>query len=180
MDRDLDTADLSAKRGDLASKLVLGVVLVVTLSVVVGSWLATRPAAEPAKPGARRIEWIGIPQVALAEAQGKGKPLLVRFVAQWCGVCTRMERDTFPNADVIAAVNERFVPLSVDVTSPNGPNSPFAARYEIEYLPTLLVLTPDGREIARSSGLMQPHELVQWLAEALAPGPRHSVGGVTG
>lgn len=164
VDWQTDTTDVNAQRGDLASKLVLAVVLLIAFGIFGASWLARRPAPQNTPATASHLAWIQYPQVALVQGQKKARPLLVRFVAPWCGVCTRMEREIFSRPDVIAAIDQSFVPLSVDVT--RSSNGPFANRYEIQYLPTLLVLTPDGREIARSSGMMTGPELLQWLSDS--------------
>jgi len=149
-------------RGDLVSTLALVLVLLVAIGVVIASLLPAQPA--PAGSSGRpAISWINEPEAALTRAKQSNKPLLVRFVAQWCGVCRRLERNTLSDPQVAAAVNDTFIPLSIDLPDPGGQGGRFATQYMVQYVPTLLMLDPSGQEIARASGMMSPPEFLQWL-----------------
>lgn len=57
-------------------------------------------------------------ETALAEAQSAGRPVMIDFTADWCVSCAEMEKYTFPNPNVIAAL-EPFSLLRADVTANN-------------------------------------------------------------
>src|SRR5262245_17096346 len=83
---------------------------------------------------------------ALAEARALGRGLVVDFWAEWCDACWRFERETYAVPELRRAMQERFVPLRIDVTEETFENREQLQRYAIVKLPTVLVLDSRGRE----------------------------------
>lgn len=93
---------------------------------------------------------------AAALARERGLPLLLHFTADWCGYCRLMERQVFSRdawkswaatGVVVAAV---ALPASADDPVPDSVRD-LAVRYGIEGVPTYVLLSTNGVELARWS-----------------------------
>jgi len=73
---------------------------------------------------------------------------------------------TYPEPSVADAINERFVPIQVNVREESG--KPFIERYYHVWTPDLRVLTPDGVELYRWNGYLPPSEFLPQLLAAQA------------
>lgn len=84
-------------------------------------------------------------------------PILVDFWADWCGPChaltPHLERAL---ADLGGRV--RLAKIEVD----EGDNMKLAGAYRLRGFPTV-VLFRDGEEVARFSGAMSRHRILDWL-----------------
>lgn len=83
-------------------------------------------------------------------------PVLVDLWAPWCGPC-RMVTPILEDLARQRAGKLKVVKVDVD-DSPQ-----IAARYQVQGIPTLLLLN-DGRLTARQTGALPAHALTQWLA----------------
>jgi len=91
----------------------------------------------------------------------KGAAVLVDVWAPWCGPCRSM-------APQFAAVASRLEP-DVRLLKLNSEAEPrAAAELRVSGIPALLLFR-DGREIARTAGLMNADQIVAWTRQALAP-----------
>jgi thioredoxin 2 len=87
-------------------------------------------------------------------------PLLVDFWAAWCGPCRAMA-PIFEQA--AAQLEPEFRLVKIDTEA--APE--LAARFSIRSIPTLMIVH-HGREIARTAGVMQLNQLVQWARQNAA------------
>ena len=72
--------------------------------MIAGSARATEPTP---------ISWRDDYGGALEEARATNRLVWIQFTGPWCPNCLRMERDSFPDADVIEHAQRSFVPLKL-------------------------------------------------------------------
>jgi thiol:disulfide interchange protein len=87
-------------------------------------------------------------------------PLLIYFGARWCGACKIMERTTFTDDSVSAALTE-FRYLKIDVED----DAETATAFNISAVPTLIVLDAEGSELYRYVGPLTAYEMLLVLDE---------------
>jgi uncharacterized protein YyaL (SSP411 family) len=109
------------------------------------------------------IHWRQWGQASFSEAKRLQKPVLLSLSAVWCHWCHVMDETTYSEKDVIAYLNEHFIPVRVD--SDMRPD--IDSLYNQGGWPSTLVLTPSG-DIVRGGTYVPPEDMVSWLKEGLA------------
>ena len=135
---------------------------------------STTVPATPPRAAAAGSQWVDY-GTGLSRAKSEGVPMLVDFYATWCGPCKMMERGTFHDPSVVRGLS-RVVTARVDSEEEESRGGyrgvDLAQRFAIEAYPTLVLVSPDGREIARHTGYADPRSLLYWLDRSLAAVPR--------
>jgi thiol:disulfide interchange protein DsbD len=114
-----------------------------------------------------RIQWFDEEAKALAESRRTGKPVLLVASAEWCAACRLLERKTWSDARVVAAVRARFIPLRADLTAEGAETDALMKGYGVQELPTVLVcLAQDCAtgKARRAEGYLPPAEMLSFLA----------------
>ncbi len=108
---------------------------------------------------------------AVASASAAGRPLLLDFYADWCTSCKEMERYTFSDPAVRAALHS-VVLLRADVTANDAADQALLHRFAIFGPPTIALYNRAGKEQAayRVVGYMQAPAFKAVLQQALAAG----------
>jgi len=144
-----------------ARKLAKGVGLLAALygaALLVGALAGARDPLQPlgtlqagatnrtaTAPVFRRIKSITDLEQAVAAAGQAGKPVMLDFYADWCASCIEMERYTFSNPAVQAALSG-VVLLQADVTANDAEDQALLRRFGIFGPPGILFFGADGRE----------------------------------
>jgi thiol-disulfide isomerase/thioredoxin len=131
--------------------------------------LAAAPGDSPAPPLVA-IQWEKKFDEALKKARRAGKPLVVDFWAEWCGWCHRLDRTTYADPAVIRRAQE-FVAVKVN-TEGSRRELQVSAKYGVRSLPTILFLSPQGRQLFRVNGYQGPGQFPRTLDVARQVGGR--------
>ncbi|MDA8363151.1 MAG: protein-disulfide reductase DsbD [Gammaproteobacteria bacterium] len=121
---------------------------------------------------------------ALAEARAQNKPVVLDFYATWCVDCVQLERGTFSNSRVRAALHP-FVTLQADVTNTDAATLALKQRFGVLGPPAVLWFAPDGKEMKRLRfyGYRSPNRFLDTVrraeAEISGKGPGPSQTGAT-
>jgi thioredoxin-like negative regulator of GroEL len=123
---------------------------------------AAREAPPPPPP---TIKWERNFDEALKKARKAGKPVVVDFWADWCGWCHRLDKTTYADPWV-ARKAQSFVAVKVN-TEGSRKELEVAMRYQVTSLPTIVFLSPEGRQLFRLNGYQGPGQFPRTLETAL-------------
>jgi thiol:disulfide interchange protein DsbD len=106
---------------------------------------------------------------AVSQAATAGKPTMLDFYADWCVECIRMERNTFPDADVQGLLAQ-MQPLQADVTAHDETDQALMAEFRVIGPPAILFFDRSGSELEahRLVGYFTPEEFADHLRKVLA------------
>jgi thioredoxin-related protein len=132
-------------------------------------------AAAHAKPGdlpSKNVAWLVAAadadvDRAFAQAKGQNKPVLLYWGATWCPPCNQLKATLFNRQD-FAAQSKHFVAVFVDGDRPAAQK--LGARFKVGGYPTLVLFTPEGREITRLPGEADAPQVMSLLEAGLAGG----------
>jgi len=92
-------------------------------------------------------DWIRDEAKALEVAARSGKPLVLVLHSEGCGSCEQFFGTTIPDLNV-RALRDRFEWAAVEPKKVPGEER----RHRVELYPTILLMSPEGREMARAEG----------------------------
>ena len=122
--------------------------------------------SDPPKSGPDKVPWRHAQTKAEISVNTTGKPMLIFFTADWCGPCTLLKQTTFADASVAEKIQTGFVPMKVDLTDQNGPEQLLAHTWDVRAIPTMIIVSPAGKEVSRQQGVLDVQEMTTWLATA--------------
>lgn len=80
---------------------------------------------------------------AKMKAKLEGKMLFLDFYASWCSPCKWMDETTFRDQRVLDILNEKYVAIKVNIDDFEGYE--LKSKFDIRFLPTILIFNPDGK-----------------------------------
>jgi len=120
-----------------------------TFLLALGLALIQAPAAE--------LAWLTDLAKAQATAKAEKKLVLIDFTgSNWCPPCKMLERDVFRTPEFAAYARKNLVLVKADFPKPNNlpkpqreANDKLAARFSVEFFPTVVLLDGEGKEVGR-------------------------------
>lgn len=150
---------VQAIRSIKAKSLFFAGSLLILTSSCTGQGNKERTATTEKVESATEISFIeGNWDEALKQAAAQKKMIFVDAYATWCGPCKLLKQKTFTDKAAADYFNSHFVNLSLDVEKGQGPD--LAAQWNIQGLPTLMILDPSGKLIAQSVGYIGAQDLI--------------------
>src|SRR6202000_1744510 len=107
--------------------------------------------------------WSEWSDATFERAAKEKKFVIVSLQSWWCPWCHAMNRDTWSNADVRAALKDHFIPVYVDQDS----RPDVSQRYDRWGWPATIIFGPDGNEIVKLRGYYSPKFLIPVLQETI-------------
>ena len=146
-----------------------GAMLLGATALVASLLIQPAPANAAAPSSAQRIDWqmassdVEVDK-AFALARRDGKPVFLYWGAVWCPPCNQVKATLFSRPD-FAERSRAFVPVYVDGDKPGAQK--VAARFKVQGYPTMIVFKPDGTEITRLPGEVDPERYLLTLSAGL-------------
>ena len=108
-----------------------------------------------------------------SRATAEKRFVILDLEAVWCHWCHVMEKTTYADPEVTELLASKYIPVRVDQDA----NPDLSSRYGDWGWPATIVFAPDGTEIAKIRGYIEP-ERMQALLKAIIddPSPGPSVG----
>lgn len=105
------------------------------------------------------IAWQPHDNGAFAQAAKEKKFLILDLEAVWCHWCHVMDAKTYADPKVADYIKQHFIPLKAD----HDARPDLAERYRDWGWPATIVFAPDGTEIVKRAGYIDPESMLQLL-----------------
>ncbi len=120
----------------------------------------------------------------LAEAEAKGKGLVIVFEQIGCGACKRLHEVNFARPDLVATITANFDVLQInmygdmEVTDFDGEvlsEGAYAQKMRINFSPTTVFFGADGKEVFRLPGYFKPFYYQRGFEYVMDRGPQRNI-----
>lgn len=101
-------------------------------------------------------------ETALKTAKAEKQYVLVDFYTTWCGPCKQLDKETYSDATVLDFMKD-MIPVKLD--SEKGEGIEISKQFGVGFWPTIMLIDPDGKEIDRIVGFIEPAEFIQTVGE---------------
>ena len=103
------------------------------------------------------VDWAQDYKSALARAAKEKKLVMMDLYADWCGPCRMLDKTTFANSDVQAALSNGFVAVKINIEA-NRENQELASRFGTSAIPHIVFVDPAGKKVSEIIGYYPPDE----------------------
>ncbi len=147
------------------------------IAVAAGWWLL--PAR--AQPAETAIKWQPYDAGQVRQAVAQGRPVLLKFTADWCTNCKIVERRVYHDAQVTSLIREKNVlAIKADTTLIDYPATADLKQVygEVGNVPVSIVLLPDGTQ-EKLRGIFDKEQLIGILKRSPETGEQNGKREVT-
>jgi len=130
--------------------------LILTTSVI-ASWLISTKIH--ASSNNSPLIWQDWSSEIFAQAKRENKFIILDLEAVWCHWCHVMDQKTYANPKVIKLLKEKYITVKVDQDS----RPDLATRYQDYGWPATIFFAPDGTEIVKRAGYINPQAMTKLL-----------------
>ena len=133
----------------------------------------TGKGVSPNDKEAEKIVWLSFDEgLALLKKESNDKHMFIDITASWCGWCKRMEKEAFSDPQVIATINEFFVPVKlwsdsqkmIDIDGYKISEENLArTEFNVRGVPVFWFISPDKVKI----GPLRGYQTTERMAKAL-------------
>lgn len=110
----------------------------------------------------RELKFQPFDQATLETARENGRPVVLDFSADWCVPCREMEHTTFADPAVVREAG-RFVRMRANLTAGNARTDAITKEFNIEGVPTTVIIDSTGKIRLRRVGYIGPPEFLAYL-----------------
>jgi len=114
-----------------------------------------------------RIAWVADYSAAQEQALESDKPIILFFTGKWCSPCQIMKREVWADEQVMAIVNEAFIPVTIDVDDPNAAAT--LNLYRVGVTPTTIITDSSGNVLQYRQGRISKPDFIQMLEQLDPP-----------
>ncbi len=108
--------------------------------------------------------WILSEEEGFQLAQIEKKPILIDFFADWCAACHELDEKTWSDPFVKNEL-KRFITVKLNLTKDNETTKRHYQKYNIQGLPTVIIINSSGEELSRFSGFKSPNDVLKILKD---------------
>lgn len=98
-------------------------------------------------------------------AAEQNKPIVIYYWTTWCTYCEDYNREAYSDPTVKSKLDE-FVLVAVNLDSDAPEESRLQQRYNVNYPPHHVIITPEGEELTRIAGYAPTDDFLTYLERA--------------
>src|SRR5271167_1855725 len=114
--------------------------------------LAAALIAPVSASAAEPVQWTGWSNDLFARAKSENRFVILDLEAVWCHWCHVMEATTYADPKIGALIGQKYIAVRVD--QDGSPD--LSSRYGDWGWPATIIFAPDGTEIAKIRGYVEP------------------------
>lgn len=111
-----------------------------------------------------KIKWEEMTPSVFEQAKSENKIILLNLEANWCHWCHVMEDSTYSNPEIIAYINEHFIPVKADQDA----NPELSIRYKDYGWPATIFINGKGEDVVKRAGYIAPEYFLKLLKAIVA------------